>query len=257
MCDISIIIPTYKPGSYIFKCLESILNQKINDFNYEIIVILNGVKEQYYNDIINYKKEFDFLNLIKLQFNEIGSVSIARNVGLNISKGDFIVFIDDDDVISPNYLNGLFEKARLNSIVFSNVLNFKNNIEHTEEDWLTKIHRRNSLNKTNSIHTYRRHMSFVWGKLISKQVIDNYRFNSRFITSEDAIFMAAISKNIKFFKTSSTDSIYLRRQRFDSASRKKRSFKYYITNTFQVTMAFISIYFSDPLRYNLFFLYQD
>ena len=123
---ISIIIPTYKPDYYIWECLDSIKEQSLEKNMFEVLIILNGEKEPYYNNILNYIKKYKLLNF-KLIYTEQGGVSNARNIGLDNCKGDYISFIDDDDYITKEYLQVLLDRIQEygdTGIVLSNYLNF-------------------------------------------------------------------------------------------------------------------------------------
>ena len=84
---ISVIIPTYKPQEYLWKCLDSLDRQTLSNDNFEVILVLNGCKEPYYSQIKNYIAKRNDLNIIFIQTDE-GGVSNARNKGLDIAKGN-------------------------------------------------------------------------------------------------------------------------------------------------------------------------
>ncbi|GHT97325.1 hypothetical protein FACS1894142_1600 [Spirochaetia bacterium] len=108
MYEISIIIPTCKPQNYLFECLASIQKQIFSKHMFEIIIILNGEKDPYYDAIKKYIT-FDLVGYhVELLYTEISGVSNARNLGTEKSQGKYIAFIDDDDVISENYLQGIY-----------------------------------------------------------------------------------------------------------------------------------------------------
>ena len=96
---ITVIIPTYKPGSYLWKCLDSIKNQTFDKVDFELILVLNGCNEPYYTDI----KKYIATNFIGYNINfiqtDVGGVSNARNIALDKAKGKYITFIDDDDFV--------------------------------------------------------------------------------------------------------------------------------------------------------------
>jgi len=91
---ISVIVPMFNAEAYIEKCIESILNQTIND-DIEIIVINDGSTDNSL-DIVK-KFEIDGV-IVKNILNE--GVSKARNVGLSLASGQYIMFVDSDDWIS-------------------------------------------------------------------------------------------------------------------------------------------------------------
>lgn len=91
---ISIIIPVYNAEKYIEKCLDSVLNQTYK--NIEIIVINDGSTDNSYDVLKKYKNKIILIN----QKNH--GVSYSRNVGIDKSTGDYIMFIDGDDWIDED-----------------------------------------------------------------------------------------------------------------------------------------------------------
>lgn len=139
MLDISVIIPSFKPQSYLYECLKSLKGQTFDHKRFEIIIILNGCKEPFYSDIQEYiKHNLSDLNINFIQTDTPG-VSNARNIGLDNAKGEYICFIDDDDAVSSDYLKGLLEKANENTIVTSNISSFIKDIKERRENFLSAI----------------------------------------------------------------------------------------------------------------------
>ena len=90
---ISIIIPTYNVGEYLNKCLNSIEVQSFKDF---VVYIIDDVSTDNTVDIIKKYMEKDFRFKGILKENNSGP-SISRNMGLEVAKGEFVVFVDADD----------------------------------------------------------------------------------------------------------------------------------------------------------------
>ena len=105
---ISVIVPTYKPQAYLWECLDSIYNQTFPKNEYELILVLNGCNEPYNSQIKEWFSKHSDLQVQYFQTDE-GGVSNARNIALDNSKGDYLTFIDDDDLISPFYLQELYD----------------------------------------------------------------------------------------------------------------------------------------------------
>lgn len=100
---ISVVVPVYNVEKYIVACLEAIAGQNLRDF--ELILVDDGsedgsisLAEQFLKD-----REIDWRILTK----ENGGLASARNAGLKVAKGEFVVFIDADDAISPEFLSSL------------------------------------------------------------------------------------------------------------------------------------------------------
>lgn len=98
MCKlISIIIPVYNVENYLVNCIKSISNQSYK--NLEIILIDDGSTDNSPIICDQFKKSD---NRIKVLHKTNGGLSDARNIGLEISSGDYVVFVDSDDFL-PNY----------------------------------------------------------------------------------------------------------------------------------------------------------
>lgn len=95
---LSVIVPIYNAEKYLNKCLDSIINQKYDD--YELILIDDGSKDQSPKIIDEYKKKY---NNIKVFHKKNAGVSAARNDGIRLANGKYITFIDCDDYISNDY----------------------------------------------------------------------------------------------------------------------------------------------------------
>ena len=98
---VSIIIPTYNTKLYIDRCLQSIINQSYK--NIEIIVIDDGSADQTADYIIS---QYSTIAVYK-QANK--GVSSARNYGIDVAKGEYILFVDSDDWIDMNVVELLLE----------------------------------------------------------------------------------------------------------------------------------------------------
>ena len=107
----SVVIPTYKPQSYLWDCLDSMVAQTLPKEDFELILVLNGCSEPWKSQIQEYlDSKMEGMN-VKFFYTEQGGVSNARNMALDVAEGEYVTFIDDDDFISPRYLELLYEKA--------------------------------------------------------------------------------------------------------------------------------------------------
>lgn len=100
---ISFIIPAYNARKTIGKAIESILNQEKSDIDYEIIVVDDGSNDNLKDELEKYE------NKIRYFYKENSGVSDARNLGVKMSKGEYIIFVDSDDYISRSLLKDIQE----------------------------------------------------------------------------------------------------------------------------------------------------
>lgn len=99
---ISVIVPVYKVEEYLGDCIESILRQTYTDF--ELILVDDGSPDRCGEICDEYKKKDTRIQVIH-KMN--GGLSDARNAGLKIASGEYITFVDSDDMISDDYLERL------------------------------------------------------------------------------------------------------------------------------------------------------
>ena len=108
MPKVSVIFPMYNVAEYVKDSVTSVLNQTFRDF--ELIAVIDGATdntEDVFNDAVRDVSDIP----IKLIKKENGGLADARNKGLEVAQGEYVVFIDSDDVIHPKYLEVLLNDA--------------------------------------------------------------------------------------------------------------------------------------------------
>lgn len=101
---VSVIVPVYNNSKYIGTTLDSIISQDFDSF--EIIIVDDGSTDDSLEVITNKLKDLTIPNTVFHQENM--GVSAARNKGIELSNGDYLVFVDADDYIAPNHLSSLY-----------------------------------------------------------------------------------------------------------------------------------------------------
>ena len=149
---LSIITPYYNVLNYI-KELASVLEPQLND-EVEWIIIDDGCHE----------KELDNINaiVIHLPYNN-GCAGIPRNYGLDIAKGDYITFIDADDLVSHNFIKKILNKIQITDFNYC-LLNWE---KMNKSLYVDVTHGRPNWNCS------------VWGIVYKKDNIKNIRFNDK------------------------------------------------------------------------------
>lgn len=109
---ISIIVPIYNAERYLNDCLDSILRQTYTD--YEVICVNDGSTDQSASIC---QKYVDMDSRFYLYTQENGGVSSARNRALKEAKGDYICFVDSDDMIETHFLENLLSLSRCGEFV--------------------------------------------------------------------------------------------------------------------------------------------
>ena len=249
---ISVIIPTYKPQSYLWECLDSLDKQVFSKNDFEVVLILNGCNEPYYCQIMRYADQHGDLSLQCIQ-TDIGGVSNARNIGIEKSKGEYIAFLDDDDFVSPNYLEELYKHAGVDTIPVCRPLSFIDGSEVYSDYNITKDYDKYCNKGRVPFYKPRRFFNGPVYKLIHRNMIGDRRFDTRFKNGEDSLFMFLISDKIKYVEFADKTTVYYRRVRQNSATQSKKPFGYAIKNYTKLMVVQTAIFFKDITRYNFWF----
>lgn len=252
---ISVIIPTYKPQSYLWECLDSLRCQTFPKDDFEILLILNGCKEPYQSQIEDYLLMNEMHNLRLLQTSERG-VSNARNIGLDCAKGDYIAFIDDDDYVSYSYLEELYKIVSPDTISLCYPYAFNDGKPEIQLPYyITEAyeyckHQEKELRISSMVRKY---FSGPCMKLIPANFINERRFDIQFHNGEDSLFMFLISDCFANFNIAASSAIYYRRIRKGSAITSKRSFIDKTFNSLRLIVSITKIYIVSFPKYDFLF----
>lgn len=250
---ISVIIPTYKPQTYLDECLESLDKQTFGKDFYEVLIILNGEKEPYATDIQEKLSRYSFYS--EFFYTPVAGVSNARNIGLDNARGEYVCFIDDDDYVSPAYLEKLYESASPNVVSLCRPQAFLDETRDYVRYGTTETYDRFSEGDFVSPSKVRKFFNGPCMKLISMSFIQGRRFDIRFKNGEDSLFMFLISDKMKRCRLASPQAIYYRRFRQNSAMTRDRSIKEVLINSLRMIAEYTRIYLSAPNRYSFVFYF--
>lgn len=108
--DISIIVPLYNSELYIEKCLQSIRNQTFK--SYELIIVNDFSTDNSIEIVYNFIAQNPDINSIFVHNNENKGDNYSRNLGFRIATGEFVCFLDSDDILHPEFLSLLYSKLQ-------------------------------------------------------------------------------------------------------------------------------------------------
>jgi len=223
----SIIIPVYNIESYLENCLESILNQNIN--NFEIILVNDGSTDSSKIICDNYAKCNSNISVIH---QKNSGASIARNNGLKIAKGKYILFIDSDDFIEPESLNKIIKYTDNNvDIIFLDAYKYFNNksIKKMDTDFCTEKLKTN--NKDILLDNISRMNKFS-GSACSKAIRREFLLDNN-ILFENNITMEDIDWNLKILTKINTSDYYSGKYYYYRQNRKNSITNSINENTFK------------------------
>lgn len=223
MIKLSIIIPVHNSEKHIEKCINSILNQTVSDF--ELIIIDDGSTDQSYEIIKNLIKE---KRNIYLYHQSNKGVSATRNLGILKAKGEYITFVDSDDYINKNFVEFLISKVNYNSwdcVIsgLSYIYKYKEKVTiHLEDkEWIPK-------NPQEWILFYKtKLLTSPVAKLYKKDIIIKYniRFDTELSFAEDRDFNISYLSHTNKFLVCNYQGYNYNKDVENSLSQKRPTYK--------------------------------
>ena len=221
MTFLSVIVPFKKGERYLRDCLNGLAEQNLEDS--EVILVLNGVEE----DLRALLDEFnEKLNLIVKEFDEAIGVAKARNVGLDLSNGKYVYFIDSDDYIYKDGLSKLIDAAKETDADFINGERIttpyirdrfdeeleKKKSQPIEKDGCSACEY--SMKLLVAEHTNRQEVLSVLHALIKRDAIGDFLFDEEKVHMSDYDLFNSCLKNMKSF-VGVEDALYGKRDSDD------------------------------------------
>ena len=167
--DVSIIVPVFNGEKYLKECINSLVNQKTN-YKYEIICVNDGSVDTSKNILEMYINHEN----IKTIHQDNHGISYTRNIGVKNAKGKYIVFVDNDDYLSENFVQNMMQKAEENN---ADIVKCGYRVFNKERDYFKDYHETETRIYTNGLQkdilTY---TGFVWGTLIDRKLFDQISF---------------------------------------------------------------------------------
>mgnify|MGYP002626214504 CR=1 FL=1 len=205
----SFIVPVYKVESFLPQCIDSILSQDFSDF--ELLLINDGSPDGSGAICDSYSKRDQRISVIHKK-NE--GVSIARNVGIDAARGEFVIFVDSDDWVDKRLLAVVDKYADDYEIIFFGHSNYCQNGDiisfhprmascfnrHEMEDEIFHL-------KVNSAKF--EFFGYTWNKVFRSSVIkrNKLKFAASLTVREDELFTMDFCQHISTLKVVS-ESLY-------------------------------------------------
>lgn len=217
---ISVIIPVYNAELFLPRTIDSILSSSMTDI--EIVLVDDGSKDDSLNVCQWYAKNFSCVSVIH-QTNQW--VSVARNTWIKAVSGDYIAFVDSDDIIHPFMYENLYNACKvtktdiaISTVIIRNDINNtepclsmpeknENYIVYTYDEVIQNMHSKNNM-----------YFVAVWNKIVKAEIIKQVSFPVKYPNSivlyEDSAYTPTLYSYIDKF-TLCKDAIYIwdKRQR--------------------------------------------
>lgn len=210
MCEISIVVPVYNAEEYLLENINSILLQIY--INFELILVDDGSTDSS-GDICDAYAKKD--SRVKVIHQENSGVSAARNVGIEIASGKYVVFIDSDDYIKPDYLSELYKAISSNPYSWC-FCGFQEMDEKGAVLWdcLYQTDKEYDVFPISEYGTvlHKKFASMLWNRIYELDIIksNSIRFDETLSLSEDVLFNLEYGKYCKSFSVINK-SLYVHR----------------------------------------------
>ncbi len=248
--EISVIVPTYKPEVFLLECLTSLDNQTLDHTLFEVLLVLNGPREPFMSQIQQFLDAHQGL-VCRVLYSEKNGVSQARNCALDKAQGRYICFIDDDDLVTPDYLASLLAISTPDTIALPYICAFENGSNAMRPIYISEDFVEDG--RDIPFVAVRRYFYISCAKLIPSDIIGSRRFDVSLRNGEDSQFMLLISDRIGRVNFTSGKVRYLYRQRSDSAFYGNKSVWYHFSNMVIRICKATGVYLSAPCRYSFRF----
>ena len=216
---ISVIIPVYKTEKYLKTCVDSV---RLSDYkNLQIILVDDGSPDncpELCDDIAKTDER------IKVIHKENGGLSSARNAALDIMTGQYVTFIDSDDVIKPDMISSMYDiahKEKCDIVKIGMVLTEDENEKGISESEYTIISEKEALGR---IYTDPPSIVTICGKLYKSSLFDDERFPEGIINEDEYLTPRLFHKCRKIALCEKTGYLYMQRPG-DSIMRSDFSLK--------------------------------
>lgn len=162
MPKVSVIVPFYNVEKYIEKCLDSLVNQTLEEI--EIILVNDGSQDNSEEKAKEFEKRYP--NKIKYYKKANGGLGDARNFGIKYATGEYIAFLDSDDFVELTMYEEMYKKAK------------QENADMVECDfwWEYPNKKKEDIGNTYSNQKEMLYKSRVvaWNKLIKREIYEKY-----------------------------------------------------------------------------------
>lgn len=219
-CKVSVVVPIYNVEVYLARCIDSILRQTYS--NLEIILVDDGATDRS-GEIVDRYAGLD--NRIIPIHKSNGGLSDARNAGIDVATGEYICFVDSDDLIHPQYVETLLGLCVRNNCDVAQCRFESSSVETFSEDNGTgEVTFYDSMGILNAIYSALNVETIVaWNKLYKRELFEQIRYPKGRIHEDEATSYKVFYKAQKVARIDKV--LYLYYQNAGSITKKTYSLK--------------------------------
>lgn len=190
---VSILVPVYNSEKYLRQCLGSIVNQTYKDL--QVVIVDDGSTDNSLAICMEYADRHDF---IEIYHQENAGVAAARNALLDKAKGDYTIFIDSDDWLEPDMIEGLLHYTAehdLDIAICGSVSEYNDNATAVDTSYSSPL----IDNREEAVKKFILHKELngsLWNKLVRTSLFHNLRFAQDIWYGEDALMMWQVLQRV-------------------------------------------------------------
>lgn len=192
---ISIIIPVYNAEDYLARCLDSIFEQSFA--SYEVILVDDGSTDSSPLICERYSSTDPRFRTVHKQNGGVGS---ARNAGMNLAKGEYLMFVDADDALLPDALEMVMENVSGEDLVVGSYTAFVAGVPGKENHpFKTRTYRGREIERffDDNVRRGKDVLEVSWAKMFRRKTVGDLRFREDICYGEDRLFVLGFLASCK------------------------------------------------------------
>ncbi len=190
---VSILVPVYNSEKYLRQCLDSIVNQTYKDL--QVVIVDDGSKDNSLSICREYADKYEF---IEVYHQGNAGVASARNALLDKARGDYTIFIDSDDWIELDMIEGLLHyiaEHDFDIAICGSVSEYNNSETTVDTSYCSPL----IDNREEAVKKFILHKELngsLWNKLVKTSLFHNLRFAKDIWYGEDALMMWQVLQRV-------------------------------------------------------------
>lgn len=247
---VSVLVPSFGGRGRLGACLGSLAQQSLDRSAFEVVLVLNGPDDGSREVVDRFTGAHRDLCVRVLRLSEPG-VANARNVGLAACRGDHVTFLDDDDTLSPRFLESMLAVAEPGVVVAALVGDVVGEAGLGKPDLDTYIGRAlgRRVGKTVSADELVTALCYNGAKLVSTHLARSVRYDTGLRSGEDQVYWLGVFAREQFAirVVDPEQALYLREARAGSVSRQEPSWDFDVTQRLHCLRRLEDLDRSDPV----------
>lgn len=232
---VSVIIASHQGEHLLPACLDSLMSQTLEPGLFEIIVVVNGVKDGSLELLNSYKSRHPD-HTLRIFYQNTASAGAARNLGLGVAARSFTTFVDDDDYVGPEFLERMLAVAGPETVGVAPIINVEPDGIQVERNALNG-HITAKAGPAFKLATVPPLLGFNACKLFPTAALAHARYSGELRSGEDIAFMAGIAVSTDLnaqLGTVNATGAYYRVLREQSISRQDLTFDFAVSQRLDV-----------------------